>query len=159
LRTKSRSPYFARFKVPIDFSKLDMRDYLFHAYNVRAVSIRSAIKQQPLQLLDIKMRRIYERPPSEKYMTVEMTQPFVWPAEPEDLSPWNPESYKESEEQQKLRQEHPEAVAKDRARQFRATRTQARDMLLGKEVGLSAWEKKRTHKIITSEEPKFKVKI
>ena len=42
-------------------------------------------------------------------MTVEMTQPFVWPKEPEDLSPWDNELYSMREkmlaDQEKIRDE------------------------------------------------------
>jgi large subunit ribosomal protein L23 len=162
VRSPSQSPYYAKFKVPLNFSKFDLRDYLFHAYNVRTVSIRSAIKQQPVRwtLNPITMmREKLHRPEAEKYMTVEMTQPFVWPEAPKDCKPWGKEAKEHDDELRSLRMEKPTAIAKDRQTTMSAYREQARDLLLGKEVGLSAWEKRRQDKVIKAEEPNFKIKV
>ncbi|KAH6615043.1 mitochondrial ribosomal protein subunit L23 [Boeremia exigua] len=87
VRTHGLSPYHARFFVPLDFSKYDLRDYLYHAYNVRCFNIRSYVKQMPVRDAPDQPRHWF-RPESKKYMTVEMEQPFVWPALPEDTKPW-----------------------------------------------------------------------
>jgi large subunit ribosomal protein L23 len=87
IRTPSISPYHARFLVPLDFSKYDLRDYLYHAYNVKCFNIRSYVKQMPVRDTREQPRHWF-RPESKKYMTVEMEQPFVWPAVPESLEPW-----------------------------------------------------------------------
>ena len=87
VRTHGLSPYHARFSVPLDFSKYDLRDYLYHAYNVRCFNIRSYVKQMPVRDAQEQPRHWF-RPESKKYMTVEMEQPFVWPALPEDTKPW-----------------------------------------------------------------------
>ncbi|KAF1835517.1 hypothetical protein BDW02DRAFT_567987 [Decorospora gaudefroyi] len=89
VRSPASLPYHARFKVPLDFSKYDLRDYLYHAYNVRCFNIRSFVKQMPVRDTQ-KQARHWFRPESEKYMTVEMEQPFVWPEVP-NLDPWSPE--------------------------------------------------------------------
>ena len=86
MRTPKLSPYHARFLVPLDFSKYDLRDYLYHAYNVRCFNIRSYVKQMPVRDTREQPRHWF-RPESKKYMTVEMEQPFVWPEVP-DLEPW-----------------------------------------------------------------------
>lgn len=87
VRTPDASPYHARFHVPLDFSKYDLRDYLYHAYKVKAFNIRSFVKQMPVR--DTAARpRTWFRPESKKYMTIEMERPFVWPATPKDLKPW-----------------------------------------------------------------------
>jgi large subunit ribosomal protein L23 len=87
IRTPSISPYHARFLVPLDFSKYDLRDYLYHAYTVKCFNIRSYVKQMPVRDTREQPRHWF-RPESKKYMTVEMEQPFVWPAVPESLEPW-----------------------------------------------------------------------
>lgn len=87
LRTPKLSPYHAKFQVPLYFSKLDLRDYLYNAYNVRALSIRSVVQQQPVRDHVDAMRQFF-RPESKKFMTIEMDKPFVWPAEPESWEPW-----------------------------------------------------------------------
>lgn len=158
VRTRSQSPYYAKFKVPLNFSKFDLRDYLYHAYNVTAVSVRSAIKQQPVQWNNMRREKLV-RPEAEKYMTVEMTQPFVWPEEPENFEPWAKESKEKSDERRDLDLGRPEAVAEARVNEREKYREHARDLLLGKKVGLSAWEKRRQDKVIKAEEPHFKIKV
>lgn len=86
VRTPRLSPYHARFLVPLDFSKYDLRDYLYHAYNVRCFNIRSFVKQMPVRDTREQPRHWF-RADSKKYMTVELEDPFVWPEEP-DLTPW-----------------------------------------------------------------------
>ena len=72
--------------MPLDFSKYDLRDYLYHAYDVKCFNIRSFVRQMPVR--DVRERpRSWFRAPSEKYMTVKMEQPFVWPEIP-DLEAW-----------------------------------------------------------------------
>jgi large subunit ribosomal protein L23 len=87
VRTPKLSPYHARFLVPLDFSKYDLRDYLYHAYNVKCFNIRSYVKQMPVRDTPEQSRHWF-RPESKKYMTVELEQPFVWPEVP-DLEPWS----------------------------------------------------------------------
>jgi large subunit ribosomal protein L23 len=87
VRAPGLSPYHARFLVPLDFSKYDLRDYLYHAYNVKCFNVRSYVKQMPIRDTTTQPRHWF-RPDSKKYMTVEMEQPFVWPALPTDMTPW-----------------------------------------------------------------------
>ncbi|KAH9870557.1 hypothetical protein IAQ61_006033 [Plenodomus lingam] len=92
IRTPRLSPYHARFLVPLDFSKYDLRDYLYHAYNVRCFNLRSYVKQMPVR--DTRdEQQTWFRPESKKYMTVELEHPFVWPETP-DLTPWGPKDRK-----------------------------------------------------------------
>ncbi|EMC91774.1 hypothetical protein BAUCODRAFT_152153 [Baudoinia panamericana UAMH 10762] len=97
---------YASFIVPIWFSKLDLRDYLYHAYNVRVgPSIRSYVKQSRIQqgkgtrIIRPQYKR-WHRPRATKHMTVELERPFVWPAEPADYTDWNKEEVKMASEQQ-----------------------------------------------------------
>jgi len=64
-----------------------MRDYLQRLYNVGVVRIRSYIEQQPITRVTRDGRTLgqWRRPKSEKRMTVELRDEFVWPQEPEDL--------------------------------------------------------------------------
>ncbi|KAF1956383.1 hypothetical protein CC80DRAFT_446267 [Byssothecium circinans] len=87
VRTPFLSPYHARFLVPLNFSKYDLRDYLYHVYNIKTHNIRSFVKQMPVR--DTReLPRHWFREPSKKYMTVEMEMPFVWPADPKSWEPW-----------------------------------------------------------------------
>ncbi|KAI1187203.1 hypothetical protein F5B17DRAFT_334117 [Nemania serpens] len=80
----NQPPTFATFEVPLTFNKLDLRDYLLHAYKTPVLAVRSHLKQQAVTRLH---GRVY-RPPPIKTMTVELTQPFVWPRLPTDIKPW-----------------------------------------------------------------------
>lgn len=83
----------------------------------------------------------FVRPPAEKYMTVEMTQPFVWPKEPEDLSPWDSALYrmreKMLEDQEKIRDDRYKgkiALASDGrlSQEEKTYRAMAKELLEGK---------------------------
>lgn len=130
LHTPRASPYHARFLVPLDFSKYDLRDYLYHAYNVRCFNIRSVVKQQPVRDTRDQPRHWF-RPESQKFMTVEMEEPFVWPEQP-DLKPWG---------QATMRQEVEEAVEANGAPSPKAEREAGRRLreqamaLLGSGMG------------------------
>ncbi|KAK4227836.1 hypothetical protein QBC38DRAFT_443318 [Podospora fimiseda] len=71
-------PNLASFAVPLKFNKLDLRDYLFHAYNVEVLSVRSFINQSPPQQKYGTHGKWY-RPQSKKMMIAELVKPFVWP--------------------------------------------------------------------------------
>lgn len=70
-------PYQAKFLVPRNFNKMDLRDYLWHVYGLRALNVT-------VQLLHAKWNRGGDdyaryRGPQFKKMTVDMAEPFVWP--------------------------------------------------------------------------------
>ncbi|CAI6238882.1 unnamed protein product [Periconia digitata] len=90
VRTPLLSPYHARFKVPLNFSKYDLRDYLYHAYSVKTFNIRSFVKLSPVRDTRHEMRHWF-REENEKYMTVEMETPFKWPKPPTNWEPWGME--------------------------------------------------------------------
>ncbi|KAF9740574.1 hypothetical protein PMIN06_000297 [Paraphaeosphaeria minitans] len=154
IRTPNLSPYQAKFRVPLNFCKYDLRDYLYHAYNVKVHSIRSLVKQLPVRDT-IKQPRHWFRPENEKYMTVEMEKPFVWPEDPESWQPWG-------------RKERDASIVQNRAAQglksprdqrvdARKLRLQALELLnKGPEPSVKKWEKRRTpqmlhHELLPSE--------
>ena len=137
MRTPALPANYAKFHVPLWFSKLDLRDYLYHVYSVRITSVRSYVKQSRVEMEQlhgkIKMNR-WHRPRAKKFMTVELERPFVWPAEPEDMSPWNRKEAKESEEdmaavRKKMRPEADTLVNKERRTSMRE---QAQALLEGR---------------------------
>ncbi|EGV66443.1 hypothetical protein CANTEDRAFT_101102 [Yamadazyma tenuis ATCC 10573] len=81
LRSNAKhTPYQAKFLVPRNFNKLDLRDYLWHVYGLRALNIT-------VQLLHAKFERSMTdmgryRGPQYKKMTIDMEEPFVWPQLP-----------------------------------------------------------------------------
>ncbi|RPB04260.1 hypothetical protein L873DRAFT_1759560 [Choiromyces venosus 120613-1] len=91
VRTPHLPPNYVQFIVPLNINKLDLKDYLLHAYNVEVLSVRSFIQQQNIQRAknkDLNRPKIeWYRPRAIKKMTVELKEPFVYPPEPEDLSP------------------------------------------------------------------------
>ncbi|KAL3464235.1 hypothetical protein BJX64DRAFT_255265 [Aspergillus heterothallicus] len=95
IRTPFLPPRFASFYVPLNFNKLDLRDYLQRLYGVGVLRIRSYVEQMKVT----RMKRHghgygqLRRPRSKKRMTVEMKDPFVWPEAPADMSPWERDQY------------------------------------------------------------------
>ncbi|KAF2272101.1 uncharacterized protein EI97DRAFT_407019 [Westerdykella ornata] len=155
VRSHKLPPNFAKFKVPLNFSKFDLRDYLFHAYNVRALSIRSAVRQMPVRRTPVSDDNdTFWRPEAEKYMTVEMERPFVWPEEPKEVKPWG-EVNKNTKENRLFDEMDEETLIEERD----AWREQARKIVAGKAAGLKAWEERRTEKYITVDEPGYKIRI
>ena len=165
VRAPGLSPYHARFLVPLDFSKYDLRDYLYHAYNVKCFNIRSYVKQMPVRDTNQKPRSWF-RADSEKYMTVEMEQPFVWPALPENLKPWGIGEHKK-ELQHNLMGIHSAKTLEIRRDNIKSLREQVKALLMNKEdtskhkieveeskklSTLELWEQKRTHKVVEGDE-------
>ena len=83
-RNAKLEPRHAVFEVPLNLSKLDLRDYLWHLYNVKVLSVRSMVmpgvlrrkykvKDQPVRTGP--MRRTKAR----KKMIVQLAKPFRFP--------------------------------------------------------------------------------
>lgn len=151
IRTPRLSPYHARFQVPLNFTKFDLRDYLFHAYNVRATNIRSFVKYNAV----IKSQAgPYWRPDADKFMTVQMDKPFVWPEEPKNTAPWEPAEYKATIE---LQANEMGKSMEARRKEIEVLEEEARELVTS--AGIEGWEKRRTPKYISGEEPKYKIKV
>lgn len=85
-RNPRLEPYHAVFEVPLNLSKLDLRDYLWHLYGVKTLSIQS-------QVLPGRLRRLYKvrdlparrgpmkRTRARKKMIVRLAKPFRYPRE------------------------------------------------------------------------------
>ncbi|KAM6481067.1 hypothetical protein HDV62DRAFT_364817 [Trichoderma sp. SZMC 28011] len=97
LRKEHLPPNEACFKVPLRFTKFDLRDYLWNLYSVEVTAVRSYVKQQPLTQRSTSSRSWY-RPQPQKIMTVELAKPFQWPEVPADLEPWSNELWKMRED-------------------------------------------------------------
>jgi large subunit ribosomal protein L23 len=97
-------PNLATFVVPLTFNKLDLRDYLFHAYNVDVTSVRSFINEAAVRKKQGLRGKVY-RPRSQKMMIAELVKPFVWPEPPaeEDRDDFD---YPMFDKMQKAREEH-----------------------------------------------------
>ncbi|KAK9462572.1 mitochondrial 54S ribosomal protein uL23m [Lipomyces oligophaga] len=70
------NPYRASFKVPTNFNKFDLRDYLHNVYGLTVRNVFSNLR------FNERTRALV------KYMIVEMDEPFLYPPFPENLSPW-----------------------------------------------------------------------
>lgn len=138
LRTENLGAQYARFQVPLHFSKLDLRDYLWHVYNVGINSVRSYVKQSRVVAgkpkYPLPTVRRWHRPKATKFMTVELQRPFVWPEEPEDYQEWNQKEVEgSSEEQEKANEEQmPSAGTKAPEERMESMREQAKALLEGK---------------------------
>lgn len=89
------TPYQAKFIVPKAFNRLDLRDYLYHLYGLRAFNITTQLLHAPYTRDGNAVGRY--RTGQIKKMTVDMTEPFVWPEEPENKDAWNIAFFKELE--------------------------------------------------------------
>jgi ribosomal protein L23 len=83
-RNTKLEPNYAVFEVPLNLSKLDLRDYLWNLYGVKTISIRSSV------LPGILRRKIFaeqanvrvgsfERTKARKKMIVQLAKPFRYP--------------------------------------------------------------------------------
>lgn len=74
------TPYQAKFIVPKSFNKLDLRDYLFNIYGLRALNVTTQLLHGRYMRVSANAGRY--RGPQIKKMTIEMEEPFIWPSEP-----------------------------------------------------------------------------
>ena len=110
MRTPWLPPNMASFKVPLNINKLDIKDYLWHAYGIPVLRVRSYIKQPPRARREDTGR--WYRPRALKRMIIEMDDsyrggPFAWPEEVKDLEPWDKKQFdaatKDQEKQRSTR--------------------------------------------------------
>lgn len=128
--------------MPLWFSKLDLRDYLYNAYSLPVLRITSYVQQS--RIIQGKnttsprpQYKRWHRPRATKVMTVEMERPFVWPEEDADgYKAWNLAESKMAVQEQREMEEtigstkDANEVGKERRESMRE---QARRLLEGKE--------------------------
>ncbi|KAM5467518.1 mitochondrial 54S ribosomal protein YmL41 [Microsporum audouinii] len=145
IRTPFLPPRYASFWVPLTFNKLDMKDYMKRVYNVDVIKVRSYVEQQKVTRELPRgrqgvgpMRRLMAK----KKMTIEMTEPFVWPHEPEDFSPWERDTFYEAKKlQEDFQAAHSEdAPMKAPARKRELLAEQAKQVLKGEEQWQPTWQ-------------------
>ncbi|AOW25850.1 hypothetical protein MEW_00153 [Candida albicans P60002] len=82
LRSNAKhTPYQAKFLVPKSMNKMDLRDYLWHIYGLRALNI--TVQLQPARWKRSPYGLGRYRSPQLKKMTVDMMEPFIWPEVPQ----------------------------------------------------------------------------
>ncbi|KAH3688250.1 hypothetical protein WICPIJ_000775 [Wickerhamomyces pijperi] len=86
------TPYQAKFIVPKSFNRMDLRDYLYHVYGLRAFNITTQLQHAKFSREGNAVARY--RTGQIKKMTIEMTEPFIWPEEPKNKNPWNVKFFK-----------------------------------------------------------------
>ncbi|KAK3943886.1 hypothetical protein QBC46DRAFT_376528 [Diplogelasinospora grovesii] len=115
IRPKPKQPpNLASFVVPLRFNKLDLRDYLYHAYNVQVLKVRSFINERAPERRGNNNQGKWYRPQPQKMMVAELTKPFVWP-EPvkEDArGDWDHDIWQRVEKQRKKTLAQQEAMGK-----------------------------------------------
>ncbi|PLB47272.1 ribosomal protein L23 family protein [Aspergillus steynii IBT 23096] len=144
MRTPYLPPRYASFYVPLNFNKLDIRDYLQRLYGVDVLSVRSFVEQQKVTRLKPKDKFGYgkwRRPMSKKKMTVEMKQPFVWPETPKDMAPWENEQFHRAAKYQKQLSDsqRPEAGTKPDKDAREAYEQEAKKLLDGSKSWRPTW--------------------
>ncbi|KAE8352635.1 hypothetical protein BDV28DRAFT_157702 [Aspergillus coremiiformis] len=145
IRTPFLPPRFASFYVPLDFNKLDLRDYLKRLYKVDVLSVRSYVEQQKVTRLRPVQKSGYgklRRPMAKKKMTVEMKQPFVWPEVPTDLEPWERDQFHKAAEYQSdvQDQQRPEAKMKPNSDMRTSYAKEAEKLLDGSKSWRPTWQ-------------------
>ncbi|KAL2006183.1 hypothetical protein VTN00DRAFT_9837 [Thermoascus crustaceus] len=145
IRTPFLPPRYASFYVPLNFNKLDMRDYMQRVYGVKVLSVRSYVEQQKVTRQRPLGKPGYgplRRPQSKKRMTIEMTEPFVWPEPPKDMSPWEKDQFFKAEEYQEEQsnRQQPRAAMEPNKAEREAYAEQAKELLEGKRRWRPTWQ-------------------
>ncbi|EGW34674.1 uncharacterized protein SPAPADRAFT_145010 [Spathaspora passalidarum NRRL Y-27907] len=78
-----QTPYQAKFLVPKNMNRLDLRDYLWHVYGLRALNVTVQLLHSRWQRGQHDLGRY--RGPQLKKMTIDMAEPFVWPEVPKKI--------------------------------------------------------------------------
>ena len=145
LRTPHLPPRYAQFVVPLDWSKLDLKDYLQSVYNVETYYIRSFVQYRRSEFTR-NAKGTYtgiKASTPRKKMTAELAIPFVWPAELKgsDLAPWEPDQYNElmnRMEQDNERQQGGNNLQRDHELRLKL-KEQAAIILKGEEIWQPTW--------------------
>ncbi|KAL3472103.1 hypothetical protein BJX99DRAFT_236107 [Aspergillus californicus] len=144
IRTPFLPPRYASFYVPLNFNKLDMRDYLQRLYGVNVLAVRSYVEQQKVTRLrpDGRGYGKVRRPRSKKRMTVEMHEPFVWPDAPGDMAPWEKDQFWKAAKYQEQLQEsqRPEAAMKPKEDDRTIFDEEAKKLLSGEKPWRPTWQ-------------------
>ncbi|KAI9723930.1 MAG: hypothetical protein M1812_000648 [Candelaria pacifica] len=145
LRTPFLPPTFASFIVPLNLTKIDVRDYIFHAYGVEVLTVRSFVHQQKVRQdkpnASRPQARKWFRPRAIKKMTIEMERPFVWPDEPDNYEPWDKVKFDQVEEAAQAERDRlgPQAAEKPSGHR-ESIAEQARRLSTGKARWSHQWE-------------------
>ncbi|PBP18572.1 hypothetical protein BUE80_DR010651 [Diplocarpon rosae] len=136
LRTPQQPPTFASFEVPLNMNKLDLRDYLWNAYGVQVLGVRSYIQQQKVRQDKPGAKRIqprkWYRPRAIKRMLVELEKPFVWPEVPENFDEWEKDTFDAAQEDRKSNSEMYEPGFREKpAKDRKSIAEQAKAILKG----------------------------
>ncbi|KAG2416482.1 hypothetical protein HFD88_007697 [Aspergillus terreus] len=145
IRTPFLPPRYASFYVPLNFNKLDMRDYLKNLYGVDVLGVRSFVEQQKITRLRPMNKFGYgkwRRPISKKKMTVEMKQPFVWPEAPKDMAPWEHDQFHKAAKYQSDMQktQRPDAAMQAPKEEREVFEEAAKEILSGSKPWRPTWQ-------------------
>ncbi|EFR03224.1 mitochondrial ribosomal protein subunit L23 [Nannizzia gypsea CBS 118893] len=145
IRTPFLPPRYASFWVPLTFNKLDMKDYMKRVYNVDVIKVRSYVEQQKVTRELPRGRQgagPMRRPEAKKKMTIEMTEPFVWPEEPRDFEQWEQKTFFEAKKMQEDFQASyaHDAPMKAPTRKRELLAKQAKQVLKGEEQWQPTWQ-------------------
>lgn len=88
------TPYQASFLTPLHMNKMELRDYLYNVYGLRALNVRSVVFPGAFERENPTRPRYRKR--MIKKMTIEMEEPFVWPEDAEGVLAKMEESARET---------------------------------------------------------------
>lgn len=77
------TPYQAKFLVPRNFNRIDLRDYLWHVYGLRALNVTVQLLHSSWRRTSMDLARY--RSTQFKKMTIDMEEPFIWPEVPSNV--------------------------------------------------------------------------
>ncbi|KAG5356545.1 54S ribosomal protein L41 [Yarrowia sp. C11] len=92
------TPYQASFLTPLHMNKMELRDYLYNVYGLRALNVRSVVFPAAFDRENASRPRYRKR--MIKKMTIEMEEPFVWPEDAEGTVAKMEEAAKENKKMQ-----------------------------------------------------------
>lgn len=90
------TPYQASFLTPLHMNKMELRDYLYNLYGLRALNVRSVVFPGAFERENPARPRYRKR--MIKKMTIEMEQPFVWPEDTDGILAKMEESARETKQ-------------------------------------------------------------
>lgn len=112
------TPYQAKFIVPKSFNKLDLRDYLYNIYGLRALNVTTQLLPGSFRLSYSSNQRY--RSGQVKKMTIDMEDPFIWPSEESLQDTSALEAVEYENERQKYQQEIMNSFGSDRLKPIKA---------------------------------------
>ena len=86
----------------------------------------------------------------------------MWPADPEDWTPWGKEEHEANEKEVQEQEMHIVTGRLSQGKQkevMESLREQAEEMVKRRKLGLASWEKARQEKVVHMDAPSYRLRI